>query len=100
MRWKVCLAAFLATARRKRHQVGKLAGCEPRETAAIIHPPECKASIALDPVPAEVRGPEFLAAHGLHGIAEDPSTRPISIARSLPFIPTDGRVFDYVVTRI
>jgi hypothetical protein len=70
VRWKVSLSTVTAV-RGKPEQVGKLAGCEPRELAAIIHLAECQASVALEAVPAQIGFLESFAAHGLHGIPED-----------------------------
>jgi hypothetical protein len=37
----------------------------------VIHPPECEASVAIDPVPPQVGDLESFAPHGLHGIPEN-----------------------------
>jgi hypothetical protein len=65
---KVSLSAVL-TVRSKQEQIRKLACCQPREPAVVIHLPECQAPVTIEPVPAEVRGVEGFAAHGFRGIA-------------------------------
>ena len=57
--------------RRKQDQVGKLAGRQPWEPAAVLEPPEGQAPVTFEAVPAQFGVLEPFAAHGLHGIAED-----------------------------
>jgi hypothetical protein len=67
MRRKVRLSTVF-TVRSKQEQVGKLACCQPRETAAVANPhsPECQTSVTIEAVPAQVGDLESFAAHGLH----------------------------------
>jgi hypothetical protein len=55
----------------KQNQLGKFAGGEPGEAAAIIFSSEGHAPVTLDAMPTQVGGLQPLARHGLHGIAED-----------------------------
>src|SRR5712692_9454801 len=71
MRRKVSLSTVFTAVRSKQEQVGKLACSQPRHPAAVIHPPECQASVTIEAVPAQVGFLESFAAHGLHGIPED-----------------------------
>src|SRR5229473_5334801 len=71
MRRKLSLSTVFTALRSKQEQVGKLACCQPRHPAAVIHPPECQASVTLEAVPAQLGDLESFAAHGLHGIPED-----------------------------
>src|SRR5713226_4032469 len=71
MRRKLSLSTVFTAVRSKQEQVGKLACCQPRHSAAVINPPECQASVTIEAVPAQVGGFESFAAHGLHGIPED-----------------------------
>jgi DNA-binding XRE family transcriptional regulator len=50
------------------NQLRKLGGIQPRETAAIVSPPEGQAAVAIKTVPAQVGDLEKLAAHGLHRV--------------------------------
>ena len=64
-------------------EVGKLACCQLRHSAAVTHLAECHASVTLEAVPAQVGLLETFAAHGIHGIPEDrkiASTCPISMS--------------------
>jgi hypothetical protein len=47
MRRKISLSTVFAAARSKQEQVGKLACCQPWHSPAVIHPPECKASVTI-----------------------------------------------------
>jgi len=62
---------LFTTLRSKQEQFGKLACGQPREPTAVIHTPECQASVTIQAVPAQVGGLESFAANGLHGIPED-----------------------------
>src|SRR6266852_7737642 len=68
---KVSLSPVFTALRSKPDQIGKLACCQPRHPAAVIHSPECQASVTIEAVPAQVGFLELFAAHGLHGIPED-----------------------------
>ena len=54
MRRKFSLSTVFTSVRSKQEQVGKIACCEPREPAAVIHPPECQAPVTLEAVPAQI----------------------------------------------
>src|SRR6266850_947347 len=71
MRRKVALSAVVTALRSEQDQVGKLDCCQPWEPAAVIHPPECQASVTIEAVPAQLGNLEPFAGHGLHGISED-----------------------------
>ena len=63
--------ATVTPTRNKPHQVRKLAGAQPRELAAVIHPPKRQASVTLQAVPAQVGDLQSFPSHRLHGIPED-----------------------------
>src|SRR5467141_2690870 len=63
MRRKASLSTVFTAVRSKQEQVGKLAGCSPREFAVVINPPECQASVTLEAVPAQLGDLESFAAH-------------------------------------
>jgi hypothetical protein len=71
MRRKASLSTVFTALRSKPEEVGKLACCEPWHSAAVLNPPECQASVALEAVPPQVGDLESFAGHGLHGIPED-----------------------------
>src|SRR5215472_1096186 len=71
MRRRVSPSTVSMALRSKQDQLGKLAGSEPRHSAAVVYPPEREAAVTLDAVPAQLGGLKPFAAHGLHGIAED-----------------------------
>ena len=55
----------------KPKQVGKPACHQPRKPAVIACPPECKAPIAVEAVPAQIGRFKSPAGHGFHWIPED-----------------------------
>jgi len=71
VRGKVPPGTVLAAERSKQDEVGKLAGGEPRERAAVFHAPQGQAPVAIEAVPAQIGGVEAFAAHRFHGIPED-----------------------------
>jgi len=54
-----------------KEELGKTAGGEPWHPAVVAHAAKRQAAVAFDAVPAETRGLETFAGHGLHGIAEE-----------------------------
>src|SRR5258708_3466676 len=71
MRRQVSWRAVVTAVRSKQQQVGKLACGEPREVAAVIHPPERQTPVTLQAVPTQRGNLKRFAAHGLHGIPEE-----------------------------
>ena len=71
IRRKVSWSTVFPPLRSKQEQLGKLACGKPRESAAIVNPPECQASVTIQAVPAQMGDIDPCAAHGLHGIPED-----------------------------
>jgi len=57
--------------RSEEDEIGQLTRGEPREPAAVVKPAKREASIAVEAVPAQRGGIEWLATHGLHRIAEE-----------------------------
>src|SRR5262249_16880423 len=52
-------------------QIRQFTRSQKGESAAVFRPPQCQASIAIDPMPAEVSGIQPFARHRLHRVAEE-----------------------------
>jgi hypothetical protein len=65
------VSSAVAVDRSEPKQLWKLAGCQPRHSAAVVKPAEREASVTIKAVPAKIRGLKSFASHGLYRIAEE-----------------------------